>query len=276
MNYLNPPDSYQSPNSAFTIIPCAYEGRTTYGDGASDGPEAIIEASHHLEYYDVITETEPFTYGVRTLEPVTSHEEITEVARTIDHNTTLPVYIGGDHSITLAVNDALADTADMMIFDAHADMRYKWNGSETNHACVTRHVAASRNTAVLGVRSMDRSEQQAAANTDSVDLVAPNNVEDYHDTLSDDIHISIDVDVLDPSIISHTGTPEPNGISYEVLRGALQRIISKHNVVSVDIVEFAPANEPARRRAEAYTIAKLIYHILGLTTTQREVTSING
>lgn len=266
MTYLNPPKDYQSQGSTFHIIPCPYEGNTSYGDGASDGPQAIMEASHHLPYYDERTETEPYKEGVRTHGAQATHDAIRSKAAELHSKDVLPVYIGGDHSITLPATQPLPDDADVVILDAHADMHYKWNGEKANHACVTRHVSAERNVTVLGVRSMDRAEHEAANDSDAVDLVGPSDVHGYDTKLSRRVHVSIDADAFDPSTISHTGTPEPGGLTYDDITAVLDDIISNHDVVSVDVAEFAPCGEePATKRSEAYTLAKLIYHVFGLT-----------
>ena len=75
------------------------------------------------------------------------------------------------------------------------------------------------------------------------------------------IYISFDSDVLDPSIMPATGSPVPNGLSYENAIMAVSNLIRKRHVIGLDYVEFAPI-----KNIQAYNFisASLIYEILGL------------
>ena len=268
MNFLNLPSEHRSADSAYKIIPVPYERNTTYGNGQENGPSAIIEASNHLEYFDTTTNTEPYKKGILTAEPIHEHEDVATIIDETNIEDCFPVVLGGDHSVTIPAVKALPDDVDVITFDAHADMRYSWKGSQTNHACVTRQLSATRNVTVLGVRSMDRAEHQAVQDEPAVSLVPPEDVPTHDvDDLGPRVHVSIDVDCFDPSIISQTGTPVPGGLTYKDVTQQLREIFDTHDVVSADIVEFAPDDEePSRRRAESFSVAKLLYHVLALKT----------
>jgi agmatinase len=270
MNFLNPPDQYQDESSLFHIIPAPYEGATSRGTGQRHGPEAVLRASQNLSYYDHRTGAEPYKHGVRTHEDHASHEDIHNAATRHASLPSIPVFIGGDHSITIPTTQGLPQDTDAVILDAHADMHYKWNGEKHNHACVTRHVSTDRHVVIDGVRSMSKDEHRAAQQTKAVSLTTPRETVSF-DHLSDTVHLSIDIDVLDPSIISQTGTPEPNGYSYDNILTIIERLLADHDIVSVDIVEFTPCDdEPARQQAEAHTVASLIHDVLAMITNTQK------
>ena len=63
MKFMNLPDEYCTKKSRFAVLPIPYEKDPTYGAGAANGPKAIIDASHHLEYYDERFDAEPLLMG---------------------------------------------------------------------------------------------------------------------------------------------------------------------------------------------------------------------
>lgn len=86
------------------------------------------------------------------------------------------------------------------------------------------------------------------------------NVEEVLPFLSPNVYISVDLDVLDPSIMPDVGNPEPGGPGWhEVL--ALLRAVSKHRrIVGFDVMELCP---PQGSSPSPFVAAKLVYKILG-------------
>jgi agmatinase len=64
------------------------------------------------------------------------------------------------------------------------------------------------------------------------------------------IYISVDIDVLDPGFAPGTGTPEPGGMSPADLLRAIRQVALATDVVAMDVVEVAPANDPAELTAQ--------------------------
>jgi len=84
------------------------------------------------------------------------------------------------------------------------------------------------------------------------------------DDLPSTIYVSIDLDVLDPSIMAAVGTPEPDGMLWQDLAHVLRLVCEAKRVVGFDLVELAPAEGP---EACAYTAAKLTYKLMGYIST---------
>jgi agmatinase len=79
------------------------------------------------------------------------------------------------------------------------------------------------------------------------------------DKLSDNVYITIDLDVFDPSIMPSTGTPEPGGPDYFELLHFIRDVIRKKNVVGFDVVELCPSQT---NKSPDFIAAKIIYQLL--------------
>ena len=77
--------------------------------------------------------------------------------------------------------------------------------------------------------------------------------------LSENVYITIDLDVFDPSLMPSTGTPEPGGPGYYEVIHFLRDVIRSRNVVGFDVVELCPS---ANNKSPDFVAAKLIYQLL--------------
>ena len=78
--------------------------------------------------------------------------------------------------------------------------------------------------------------------------------------MRDNVYISFDCDVFDPSLVPATGTPEPGGLTWQQVQTLFKRLCVERNVVGLDVSEFLPI---ANTHCSEYTIAKLIYRMIG-------------
>jgi agmatinase len=95
-------------------------------------------------------------------------------------------------------------------------------------------------------------------------LASPDSVARVVSTLSPQVYISIDLDVLDPSIMSAVGTPEPGGLSWQQILELLRAVASGKQIVGFDLVELCPREGPS---SCAFLAAKLAYKLMGYATT---------
>lgn len=137
------------------------------------------------------------------------------------------VALGGDHSITLPIVEALKPKL-VVSFDAHCDSRDEYLGGRHNAATVMKRVSEITETLVLGVR------QKVGGTCVMLEDLASFSAKDKKNA-----YLSIDVDVLDPSIMPGTGTPVPPGLS---LQGLLS-LLDQFNPVGADLVEVNPLIE---------------------------------
>ena len=272
----------ESARPGVTLIPVPYDATTSYRTGSRYGPRAIITASRQLEDYDLELDRDISAIGIRTapdLEPFAGGPEgmIDRVDRAVSE--TLPGgavvgLLGGEHSITVgAVRAMRRRHADLSVLylDAHADMRDEYQGSPWSHACVARRALEMCPLAEVGVRSLSQGERRFIAGEGVPVFYWPHEGADVDDVLprlsdrlSDTVYVSIDLDVLDPSIMAAVGTPEPGGMSWRAVTTLLRHVAERKRIVGFDLVELSPGEGP---EACAFTAAKLAYKLIGYATS---------
>ena len=269
---MNLPHEYTTENSKFEILPISYEKGLTFGTGTSKGPEAIIEASKHLEYYDDQFDCEPFIQGIKLLPTLelnnATPEEMVETITNAIPNKFL-IALGGDHATTIGTVKGLEkyhEEFSVIQFDAHADFRDSWNNSMNNHACVAKKISKKHTLLQIGIRSMDIDEKNQLEQSNNVHTIKAydfsiEHVKELLPKLHSKVFITIDVDVFDPSIIRNTGTPEPGGLLWNQIIDSLQIIFQEKEVIGADITEFSPKENYG---SEAYALAKLVYKIMAM------------
>jgi agmatinase len=156
--------------------------------------------------------------------------------------------IGGEHLVSYPVIKAVAKKyPDLHVIhlDAHTDLREEFFGMKFSHATVIRRVfdvLGPGRIFQFGIRSGDRSEFEWADKGNTklrrFDLVGLDQV--VEQLKNKPVYITIDLDVLDPSIFPGTGTPEAGGITYKELLWAIEQFEKLNNIVGCDIVELAP------------------------------------
>ncbi|MHC4989088.1 MAG: arginase family protein, partial [Planctomycetota bacterium] len=161
---------YTDPDTAaVAILPVPYDGTSTWVKGSDKGPQAILDASYNLEFYDIETDSEVFRKGIfvePAMEGFDSPEGMTEavrgrVAGVLDRGK-FPVVLGGEHSVSIGAIGAVArhfDNLTVLQLDAHTDLRDSYEGSTHNHACVMARAKEMAPIVQVGIRSMDIGEK---------------------------------------------------------------------------------------------------------------------
>jgi agmatinase len=273
MNFGGDEIVYDYSESGIIIVPVPYDETSTWIKGADKGPDAILEASVNLEFYDVETSSEAHLEGINTIEPVLEKETPEKMVNAVYEKTLallsdkkFPVIIGGNHSVTIGSIKAFSEYYDelsVLQLDAHADLREKYMGSKFNHACVMARAREWVPIVQVGIRSMSLDEIPYADRDRmffSHELYYNKNLYfEAIERLSENVYITIDLDVFDPSVIPSTGTPEPGGPEYIELLHFLRDVIKTRNVVGFDVVELCPSRS---NKAPDYIAAKIIYQLL--------------
>ena len=155
--------------------------------------------------------------------------------------------VGGEHLVTLpAFKAALKKYPDLCLihFDAHTDLREDFLGIPMSHATVIRKIwdeIGDGRIYQFGIRSGAREEFcWAASGHTTLQKNDFTGLAEAVAALGDrPVYFTLDLDVLDPSIMSGTGTTEGGGVTFKELLGAIQ-LVSKCNLVAADMVELAP------------------------------------
>ncbi|MBN1388553.1 MAG: agmatinase [Bacteroidales bacterium] len=260
-------------NSDIVLQPFPFDGTSTWGKGSDKAFDEFIEASGHLELYDIETGSEVFRKGIHVMpdlsltgSPEEVYRKIYERTRELLNYDKLLTFIGGEHSVSIGIIKAFSEKySDLTVvqLDAHTDLRPEYNGTSYNHACAMHEASKNTNLIQVGIRSMcideleffDRSKCILAEEIQDNDYW----IERVISLLSEDVYITIDMDVFDPSLIPSTGTPEPGGMTwYQVLK-LMRKIFTASNVRGFDMVELAPIENI---KAPTFMMAKLYYKML--------------
>ena len=275
--FLDLPESlnYYAPSKA-VVWPVPYERTTSWQRGTRKAPQAILNASAHVELYDDELDWEPSSVGIHTLEvtdPKLLEETegidlIYERARKYLGDDKFVLTLGGEHTLSTpivrAAREKYPDLSVLQI-DAHADLRDTYDGTPYSHACVMRRIVEICPAVQVGIRSISKEEFEETGNLPTQIFFArdiaksPDWIDRAVDALSDSVYITIDVDGLDPSIVPSTGTPEPGGLDWQTLLDLLGAVGRSKKIVGADIVELLPKDG---FHAADFLCAKLAYKII--------------
>jgi len=245
------------------LIP--YEETTTYGKGVGMAPEAIVEASSHVELFDEVLEVDASRAGILTARPtITDLASITRAAQELRaaHPQSFLGFIGGEHSITPALVEAFK-RPDMGIvwIDAHADLRTEFHGRADNHACAGRNSLQYGPIVQVGIRTLAEEEWAFLKSSDRVKAHRHWTAEAREDImqLPDEVYLTVDFDGFSPEVIRAVGTPEPGGLYWEQVMEILETVFRYKKVVAFDAVELCPTEyDPA----SSFTAARLVYKVM--------------
>jgi agmatinase len=191
--------------------------------------------------------------------------------------------IGGDHSTPLGFFRAQAarhQEFGLLHIDAHLDLRIAFEGFTYSHASIlynTLPIEQVRKVVSVGVRDICEEEQRVL-------LQEKGRVEMHHSSdlrraqfegatwkqqvdriiaqLPQKVHITFDIDGLDPKLCPNTGTPVPGGFEFEEAAYLLSRVAeSGRQVIGFDLVEVSPGKD---NEWDANVGARLLFHLCGV------------
>lgn len=237
------------------LFGAGFDGTTSFRPGTRFAPSAIRNESFGIETYSPYQDKDMLDYSYfdsgdlelpfGDTEKVLS--DIQERSGIILNDGKIPFMIGGEHLVTLGSVRATAEKyPDLHIvhFDAHADLRDDYLGQKLSHACVLRRcheIVGDGHIFQFGIRSGDRDEFKFSEKHTYMNKFNLDTLEEITDKLKGkNIYLTVDLDVLDPSVFAGTGTPEAGGVSFDELRKALTLVCSKLNIVGCDVNELSP------------------------------------
>lgn len=262
------------------ILPVPYDGTSTWMKGADKGPKALFAASQYLELYDIETNSEVYKQGIFTapvvLEKSAPEKMVAAVKQAVAGfivKDKLVVTVGGEHSVSIGAVAAYHEkykNLSVLQLDAHTDLRAEYRGSKYNHGCVMGRVRETCPIVQVGIRSMGVDEKPFLDKDRVFFAHEIYNKNDWQDKaiakLTDQVYISFDLDVFDPSILPATGTPEPGGLNWYQIMEFLKKVVKEKKVVGFDVVELCP--NPNDKTSD-FLAAKLIYMLLSYMFADR-------
>ncbi len=257
---------YSYEESKYIIIRYPYERTSSWIPGSKLGPNSIIEASKYLDTFDLELEYIPAEVGIHTLpemevkvDPLKAIEEVRYLVGGVLEDDKVPILLGGEHTVSIGSAKAAKEHgAEVFIsLDAHMDFYESYEGSKYSHACTAKRVSEFMKVAIIGVRTADWEEFD---NSKGSIVVKREEVNSWEDKLNGlfgaTAHLSIDLDVLDPSVLPCLGTPEPDGLTWREAVSLIKGIIRNFKVISMDFVEFRPCSHSW---ADSLSVAKMLY-----------------
>ena len=246
-NWMAQNENYDSANIIMLGLP--FDGTVSYRSGSRFAPEQIRLASWGLEDYSPMFDKHlqdvnfhdagdlefPLGNTYKSLDLIQKNvEEIYKDGKKV-------FGIGGEHLVTLpeirAVSKFYKNLA-VIHFDAHTDLREEYLGEEMSHSAVIRHISkivGAQNIKQIGIRSGMKKEWEFMKHNRTL-------IHEYKelDCLKNKkIFVTVDLDVLDPSVMPGTGTPESGGMQFNELVGWFE-YLKNFDIVGADVVELAP------------------------------------
>ena len=233
-----------------------YQFEWRWPPGAEGGPGAAgwydIEADR--EYLAGVTMADIGDIAVQGSDQEGNYERITAVARQLAERGTLMVAVGGDHSISYPLGRGMEPfgEVDVVNIDAHADFIDEVFGASLSGASQIRRLAELpfvRSVTELGLRNVaaeeiDGMRELGVGWATTADVIERGGVVVGEIVpASEALYVSIDIDVLDPSVAPGTTLPEPGGLGYRRLRELLVELARRGRVIGFDVVELNPPHD---------------------------------
>jgi agmatinase len=284
---LSKPD-FTPADSDFTVIGVPYDGAAGARKGAAHGPERIRFWSTHLTPFSE-DRTRLGALRIADLGDIPINEQVQDfetVCKKMAALPNVPIILGGDHSISIPVLEAQRERYKDQRFgllwvDAHPDLCDVFTGSRLSHACVLRRALEfgiqPQDVCMVGLRSWEDQEIDLIENGEfsvyTAAAVAERGIRSVASSvysklnLCDAVHISLDIDCLDPAYASGTGIPDSGGLSSrEVI--TLIKALQGLPLVGLDVVEVSPPIDPSE--ATVFAALKIIMEYIALFAREKQ------
>ena len=261
-------------DAKIVLIGAPFDSTTSYRPGTRFASSAIRKESFGIEIYSPYLDKELDTTAVCDAgdldlpfgHPARALDVIEEAATEILSADKLPLLIGGEHLVTLGIFRAVFDKypdVHIVHFDAHTDLRDDYMGEKLSHATVIRRchdLVGDHKIFQFGIRSGEKAEFEFAKSHLIQEKFTADTVDSVVASLKGKpVYLTVDLDVLDPSQLPGTGTPEAGGLTFETLRSALMKVADL-NIVGLDVNELNPMLDPTG--ASTALACKLIRELL--------------
>ncbi len=237
------------------IFGAPFDSTTSFRPGTRFAADFIRMDSYGLETYSPYQDKDLADYSLTDVGNLDlpfgnaqkSLDVIEDMARTILRAGKKPFLIGGEHLVSLgAIKASYEAHPDLVLlhFDAHTDLRDHYMGEPLSHAAVIRRAWDFMGDGKINqfcIRSGEKWEFEWAKTHTHLEKFSFTTLKERIAAIGPETpcYITIDLDVLDPSIFSGTGTPEPGGIFFHEMMEII-KLFENLNVIGADIVELSP------------------------------------
>ena len=279
LHFADSSKDYKS--SEFVIFSVPFDSTSSFRHGSKFAPDEIRKASYNLESYLVEHGFDMGTVPIHDFGHIITMDEDAGVEDVLSavkfyagkffSEGKFPIMLGGEHSITAGVAQALPRDAGIIFIDAHTDFRKEYLGTKWSHAAWARRAFECLDGRVfaLGVRSVSKEEVEDAKKLGYKFLTAYKIMEigtekaiktALENLNTDKIYLSIDIDGISAEFAPGTGTPEFFGLAPIQVKNIINTIGSK--LIGADIVEVNPEYDNGNT---AVLAARLVQEIIAST-----------
>jgi agmatinase len=234
-----------------------FDSTSTFRTGSRFGPDAIREAYNNIEIYSKRLGVDLETSNIddignlaHTGDLGTIIRAITEVSKELVKENTVPGILGGEHTLTYGSFLAMPKGTSLLVFDAHLDLREEFADLKLSHATYLRRIVEKDKDLkvfIVGGRAATKKEWEYARLRNIQVLQPPSRkqleeyVIEFKSMLksTEQLYVSIDLDVADPSYAPGVGNPEPGGLTSRELLELIYSLKGK-KIAGFDIVELNP------------------------------------
>lgn len=287
---LHVPDAAPA-QADFTVLGIPFDGLASARKGAALAPERIRFWSRHVTPFSedrtrlaglVVRDAGDFPVA----DPASDFPKAAEVVAGLSN---IPIFLGGDHSVTIPIFQGqrqrfAGKRLGLLWVDAHPDLCDDFDGSRLSHACVLRRGLEfgidQQDVCLVGLRSweeqeidlIERGQMHVYTAADVAELGMKSVAADVRKILArcDAVHVSLDIDCLDPSAVPGTGIPEFGGLSSREVLTLIQSLQGLP-LVGLDVVEVAPPLDPSE--ATVFAALKIIMEFIAVVARGRAALS---
>jgi agmatinase len=254
--------------------------------GASKGPDSLRTASNSFEFFERDGKIIPICPMKGTLENKkifdfgnTSREDLYRLVFDIASAKKLPITIGGDHSITTLILQAIheafqGDKISLLYFDAHPDFVSSTRNYYGSVITDSSDYINFTKSILIGTRAAE-SEELENASKQKLEIITPIDIIELginatvkkiiSKCRTNNVYLSIDLDCMDPGVAPGVSVPAPGGLFPLDLIYMIKKITENLEIVGMDIVELSPdydlnqntANHAARILMETISSLKV-------------------
>ncbi|MCI8647342.1 MAG: agmatinase [Firmicutes bacterium] len=274
------------------IMGVPFDNAVSLNKGAAKAPERLRSLSVDLS--DVTEDFLPVKEGIlydfgdihAELDWERHFDDVRKKAETVFQTGGFPLFIGGDHSVTIPLQKAFADyyagkKIGIIHFDAHYDLCPSYDGHKWSHACTEARaledVCSGKDLSFVGIRVAELTELELMKRHPGIQTlraadvyergpkaIAEELVRAYENY--DAVYLTLDIDVLDPAFAPGTGTPVAGGLSSRELIEIFKILIRKAPIKAMDLVEVAPPLDI--NDITAWAALRIIHEVFGRFSEQ--------
>jgi len=272
-------------SSRYSVVGVPFDSTASYRGGQRWAPESIRRASAFIEFrslhagidVDSIPIYDEGDVAVVHGDVKSTLARVSAAVHGVASEGRIPVILGGEHTITYAVLDALREVLGsspcLLVFDAHFDLRDEYMGNKFSHACIMRRILERLHPPAVfyvGVRGFSEEEERLADERADISYVTSLDVERIGEANAaakarrffshcQHVYLSIDMDFLDPAYAPGVGNPEPGGLTIREALNLIHAVVDER-LIGFDIVEVSPPHDPGD--ITAITAARLVVEVI--------------